>query len=315
MAVINVAERFQGCSASQEQKDLRIAGVAVRVFEVSFDDNELLPNKQIAALTASYGGVSVPAILDAHPNDANWFVFTKTARPDVSGVHWIVDVNYQYMENPFTRLAEIDWDFTEEPAIVENDITGKAVASSAGEPFDPPIQEMACDIVGRISYAASQFDGLIAANYIDAVNDGSLRIDQVYFPAYTVKINKWKGKKTYWGTTAYWEVYLEIQIRLAYKPGTSDIYGWQKQILDQGFYRRGTFADAVSGGTIIGKVPIRNRDIATIQSGDGINADDQVSSPVLLDGNGGILAEGSPPVFLYFETKKRRNFNIFNLRW
>ena len=98
-------------------------------------------------------------------------------------------------------------------------------------------------------------------------------------------------------------IYLEIQIRLAYKPGTSTLYGWRKQIIDQGFYQKGSD----------GKVPILNSDLST----DDVNPDDQVTSPVLLNGQGYILTTGTPPapVLLYFETKKKRNFGIFNFRW
>lgn len=316
MSVVLVAEDFGGIYSEQHIEELRTLGMAVRAFKVSFSGTDTLAQKQVAALTASAGGVTIPAILEVHPADANWYCISKTARPDVSGVHWIVECRYQYMENPLTRLAEIEWDFAEEPAIVESDVTGKALVSSAGEPFDPPILENACDIVGRISYAASQFDALVAADYNGSVNQSNLWIDTVPFPPRTVKINKWKAKKAYWGTTAYWEIYLEIQIRLAYKPGTTTLYGWDRQQLDQGFFRAGTFEDAVAGGTIIGKVPIRNRDIAAYQDESaGINPDDQVTSPVLLDGTGGILAQGADPVFLYFRCKKERDFSIFNLRW
>jgi hypothetical protein len=315
MAVLSVTEEFDGSSSGQQLDGLRVFGQAVRIFKVMFGPNDTVADKQIAALSASFGGVRIPSIFDAHPADANWYCISRTARPQTSGVHWMVEVNYQYMENPLARVAEIEWDTAEEPAIVESDINGDAVCASSGEMFDPPPQEMVCDIVGRINYAASQFDGLIAADYTDSVNNATMRIDSAYFPAYTVKINKWKGKKLYWGNTPYWDVYLEIQIRLTYKPGTSDLYGWRKQIIDQGFYRAGTFDDAVAGGHIVGKVPIRNRDLATYTDSDGINADDQVTSPVLLDGDGGILATGATPVLLYFETKKKRNFGIFNLRW
>ena len=313
MAVIKVTQPHAGCSVSQRRDGVNLAGEATLVYQVEFDSDETMAGKQSLALTASGGGVTVPNYGDTHPWGPEWFVVDKKARPGIGPLSWFVDVTYRYQQNPLERFAEVKWDTVEESAIVENDIDGQPVANSAGEPFDPPPREMATDLVGRITYAAATYDPLIVADYTNAVNNDNIQIDRANFPAYVIKINKWTFTPAYWGNVLYYEVYLEIHIRLAYKPGTTNLYGWQRQQLNQGFFYR----DAkLNKRRILEKNLPENFgiDLTTLPN----NGENPIDSPIWLNDEGHIISNltgFAKPSFLYFKTKKQRSFNIFQLRW
>jgi hypothetical protein len=288
-----VLENYKECGTDDEQGELYKTGMMNRVFDVMFEDAVTITNKQVYALTASAGGVSVPELDSVHPADSNWVCRRRSARPGNGPLHWRVLCTYEYSENPLTKAAQVEFLFAEHPEPIDVDRSGNAIVNSSREPLDPPLEKPFNDLLIRIVQNESFYDPLIAAQYIDRVNDNYVLINGVAFPPYTIKINEFNAKKFIWAGVGYYEVNYEFVVRYAVKPGSSEIFGHRRRILDQGLYE-------LDGSS---------RTRITDDNGDPI------VTPVLLDGSGGVLASAGTPYYHYWEVMDVVNFSIFIFRW
>ncbi len=296
MAVIGVTKEWkdmQGARIEGDETGLRENGTAGIYYLVKFDGSDDIEQREIQALTASYGGVSIPDLYAAHSSNTGWYVKSKFASP-ISPTIWRVEVVYEYIPDPLNQPPVYEWDFVvnQEPigyGYKYNDYdTLVAITNSSGEPPDPPLMEDTYDLVVRVRRNTSSFSALTAKEYIGAVN-----ADEIWsHPIHTVRCNYWKAQMRRAGSVNYFEEQLEFQFRYDLSPEGTYL-GWWRKFPDMGFRTK------ASGQTVGTEI--------LDESGQPI------SNPVLLDGSGGVLGEGLPTVYRYFLTKKIKTFStVFN---
>ncbi|HOQ06082.1 MAG TPA: hypothetical protein PKY88_12815 [Anaerohalosphaeraceae bacterium] len=288
-----VIELYDDCGVDDQQEELHSSGTLTRTFRVVFAKSVTIPKKQVLALSASANGVSIPQLNEEHPEDSRWICRRRSARPEVGALHWRVTCTYEYSENPLEQEPKVEFLFAEHSEIVDVDREGNALLMSSGEPLDPPLEEPFNDLVIRITRNEESFDPLLASQYVDTVNSNTMIINGTSFPAYTIKCESISASKFKWGSKTLWEVSYEFVVRTAAKPGTSEIFGWRRRVLDQGFYK------------------LENGKRVRITDANG----EPIVSPKLLNGSGGELPEQSSPYYHYFETKPMKDFSVFNFQW
>lgn len=295
MAFEDVVENFEECGTDDRIESIHTTGHLTRVFDVRFTAATPLTERQVACLSASAGGTAIPAIDAVHPYDNHWICRARTSRPQNGGLHWKVYCTYEYRVPPLTEEPVIVWDFAEHMEMIEETRAGNKIETTSREPLDPPLTEPYHDLVLRVDKNYTSYDALTAADYMNSVNLNVMQIDFALLPAYTMLLSMWKADKFYWGETAYWKHHFEFMIRLAKDPMDGEIIGWRRRIADQGFY---SLAGGWNGNPA---------DKQRLLDRDG----EPVTTPQLLNGFGGVLPDGDPPVFNIFETKKMRDFSIF----
>lgn len=162
-------------------------------------------------------------------------------------------------ENPLDRPPEVSWSFAQFQRVAEKDMAGNAILNSAGQPFDPPIQVDDSRPVCDIERNEDTFDPNIVFAYKDAINSDALDIGGLTVLPGQAKMSNIGARRQFENSQYYWKVNYQIQVKAD---------GWALSILDQGWYKTG------------------NNGKPTPCLDDQGN---EVTSPVLLDGNGGQL--------------------------
>jgi len=285
MAVISVTEDWQRRTANFRPDD---AGAAL-VFTVGFDNQTSPKERPLLAASASYGDVRVPNMWEAHPYTPVLWVQDKDIQA-LSPFFYEVTVIYGVrspdifkqgqspMVHPLDEPTDITWTFVTTNEPIDRDIDGNPLTNSADESFDPPITKDFHDLVLRIERNRAAYSALMAGEYIGAVNSDNFWD----FPPRVVRCMDFSAKLMRTGTTTYWRVTYEFQIRFNFLEGTD--WGWRRRILDQGF--------RVKAGADENNKPIYQE----LKDED----DNKLSQPVKLDGNGQELGVGDVPVFLKF---------------
>ncbi len=193
-------------------------------------------------------------------------------------------------ENPLDRPPEVSWSFAQFQRVAEKDITGKAIVNSAGQAFDPPVQIDDSRPVCNIDRNEDAFDPTVIFQYKDAINSDALDIGGLAVLPGQAKMSNISARRQFENSQFYWKVSYEIHIK-------SD--GWALSILDQGLYKEG----------------VNNKPTPCTD-----DAGNEVSVPVLLDGQGGQLAlppappgQTGAPVFLTFEVYTQLPFEALAL--
>lgn len=245
---------------------------------VLFDNNDAPINRPILATTASASGVSVPAMFSTHPLD-NWmYVYEITPTP-VSTFLYEVSVQYKSIDDPLAISPVIKWDSESSQEPIDEDANGKSIANSAGQAFDPPIQETFHDKILKIERNEGTFDYERASAY-----EGSINSDTFWgFAAGKVLCRAMKADPRRVAALAYYTVNYEFVIR-------ED--GWKRRIKDQGLATKND-----DGELVIAK------DVD----------DNTMTEPILLDGSGKALAAGADAKWIEFETKTKKPFSILGL--
>lgn len=220
----------------------------------------------------------VPARGDTHPANS-WAFCDSIEISHVDGQSYSITASYKDYGDPESRMAEVQYtsNVTSETidiALVSDGLGGlkwAAIENSSGEPYT--VEEDFHDGVFTATGYLSTWTASTAAAMRNCTNNALWYGNA----AGTLCIKKFDAEPEMFGTTKYWKWSLEIHAR----PD-----GWLRNILDQG---------------------TRTKDI------DGIHAildDDgnQVSTPVKLDGSGGVLADGEDAEYLPFRTKYSANF-------
>lgn len=285
--IYEVTENWTGRTAELTAEDgaLYAEDISVRTYTVDFS---VLP--AIAATMVHYariaddGTTKIPRLWEQHPYNS-WSYVQRISANQV-GPHTVeVTVEYQTLEDPVARPPEIEYLFavTNEP--VDQDRNGDAIVNSAGELFDPPITKDQHDLIIHIKRYQYSFDPVQASQFEGSVNSANFL---GYAPG-LVKCNVYRGKQLRLSGLWVWEVIFEFEVR-------ED--GWQKRILDQGF-RTHTGTDDDTG------VPL----YAAIKDTSGV----PLSAPTLLNGDGGLNPDTSPPVFHQFELENQYDFSVLGL--
>jgi hypothetical protein len=234
-------------------------------------------------------GCRIPAIWEAHPYDANTYVISKSVAMYAGPFCWKVTVNYKYIPDPLLEPYTVDWLFSSCTEPIDKDKSGAALVNSAGEPFDPPIQEEFNDLVLRITRNEAAYDPALASEYKKAVNSDQF----LWFEPYTVRCNLFEGRRIRIGNLFYYQVNYEFIIRQD-PDADGNISGWKRRILDQGFREK--------TGTDEGKPTY-----ALILDDNGT----PINQPALLDGSGSKLDDAADPYYFSFETKPSKSFAFF----
>lgn len=239
-------------------------------------------------LTASFGGVSIPAMRAAHPDDASAKV-TKvgSARPlgGPATTKWNVTVQYDDItsdtpeDNPLNDPVRISWGHRTYTEVLEEDIHGNPIDNSAGDMFDPPLEQASHGLTLRVVRNEASFSASEAHDFADTINSNSCTICGLSIPGRVGKVIEISGEKAERNGQAYWTVtyMLEFNRRT-----------WDRRPIDIGMY----YLDAGERKQFVDK------DKRPMQK------------PQRLNGSGG---EGNGAVFLTFECNEQRNFNTLGL--
>lgn len=300
MAVLSVSEVFSGRSRKVAKDWTR---TYTRTFRVITDNSHdggqevtyAVPIVFGSIYTNGFSGFGGVGAYTATEYDGGAFANEFNAEPDGAddGKSWLVTVGYgpfdpqQFPENPLLKPLEIEGGFNPYEEVVDEDQTGKAVVNSASDPFDPPITEEDPRQVLTIVRNEPSFDWATAYQYRNAVSSDEFW-GAAPGQAKVVRISAKRAWDQYLAANSitpggfFWIVTYEFEF---------NIKGWHRFVLDQGMRK-------LSGG---------NQSLIVLLDGTS------VTSPVLLDGNGGVLAASAEPVFLEFITKPELPFAIFNL--
>lgn len=208
---------------------------------------------------------------------------------------WLVRVEYrtrqidplQANEDPLDRPAQIEWSFVPYRKVVWEDIDNNAIDSSAGEPFDPPVEIDDSRPVLRITRNESGFDPARAVEYQDAVNDAAFFGGAVG----QVKVASISASNQFEAGIEFWRVSYEFHFRRE---------GWALKVLDRGFLR------LTAGARTLATLPAHD-------ASGGKILDQPVSAPILLDGAGAPLAVGGTPQYRTFNVYKSKDFSVLGL--
>ncbi|MBN1377863.1 MAG: hypothetical protein JXA04_01355 [Gammaproteobacteria bacterium] len=233
----------------------------------------------------------IPQPWAAHPYSPWTFVSRQHAEYGNGPFEVVVTIEYTTIEDPLNQDPIVEWlsARTHEPVDTAFDGSGSptvAIVNSANESYDPPLTKEISDKVLRITRNQENFDHDQAHQYEGAVNSDTF---WGYAPG-KVKCKRIEGRETRVMDLVYWVVVYEFEIR-------QDSHGWQRRIRDEG-YRKKTGTDSEGKPTY-----------ETIVDDNGT----PLSQTSLLDGEGQVLADSSPPVFLYFDIDVKKNFSDLGL--
>lgn len=200
---------------------------------------------------------------------------------------WKATVNYeptdpnQNASDPTARPALIRRALSKYKKAVFKDAYGKQYTSSAGEPFDPPIEIDDSRPILTITKNVIAVSDDTFTKYRDHVNEKAW----FNFAAYTVKLSGMETTSKYENRIRYEEWTVEFEIN----PD-----GWVEKVPDRGYYVRSLrrFPRLKAIEDITGRV---------------------LNSPANLDGNGLLQDQTLPPVLLEFDPYPAIDFAGLNL--
>jgi len=189
----------------------------------------------------------------------------------------------------------------EEVVEVAKDKDGKTVPvlNSAGDAFDPPLMEVSKRQVIFITktYTSSQILPYTFNRLYNSVNRNAMTIADVPLVSRGAWMTSLRPTIRKQSASVYdWKIEFEIEVK-----GNNERY--DRQVLDRGFSYLELLNDYYSGA-------IRKPGDASkwyrrviVQEQTSTGEQKQSTSPVLLDGNGGLLKDTSKPIFLVYRTK------------
>jgi len=274
----------------------------MRVFKVTCNS---VSDGPAVVLKANDGVTRIPRYWESYPGDSLALcIKVGEAVPYEDRLHWIIPVEYgprnndrpervpssssQLYANPLRKPPEISFgsvtiDKEVDRAYKVGDFRNNPsdpIHNSAGQPFDPSLTQPETHVLiyivkNRGSIGTDNFSPADIYSYESTVNSGGIRIAGINLPSMYARMNRVTGTKKYYEATgdSYYEVSYEVEINPV---------GWQRKVLDQGFYTR----DAVTGV------------LSKITDSDG----EFIQEPVMLDGSGQKLAVGADPVRLTYNT-------------
>lgn len=288
MSITSVTEIWSGETWSDELSGAREYDKLYRVIS----DNPA----ESAATVRSAGGI--PALGAAYGADAGAFCRSRSARRiDDSRLVWEVTARFSTIENeepadPLSREPKIRWTSQMILKPVIRDLNGDACVNSAGDYFDPPLEQEFPRWIVNIQWNATVVPTGILS-YVGAINSGAIVIDGVAIAAERARVVGIDiSEVQVENETAFRSITIGVEVRHA------DDDPFDVEALDQG-YR-----------IVDPEDPSKRVDIL-IEDEDGNS--NRPSAPVLLDGSGGKLADPDPDnaVFITFETVPRADLTTF----
>jgi hypothetical protein len=242
------------------------------------------------------------------PLPTNAYLTARRLRADSQSetpLHWIVTASYssapvsseekdkEENPDPLNRKAKFRWSTNLYREAVEKDIDDNAILNSAGDYFDPPIERDRSNWVLTVTRNMTSVPAWLLDYNNCPINESSFTVDGI-----TVE-----EKKARLTTIDIGEEQIENNVK--YRVLTMQIEfkkeGWTAKILDQGLRKRTDLA----GGWKQVHIEVEN-DNGELS---------KVTSPVMLDGEGGVLDEPSPDtaVFLDYELYEAKDFSVLPL--
>ena len=235
----------------------------------------------------------LPAYGELHPSpisDAaycNQIAYTMTDRGDTPTA-WTVTASYTSARSldetdPTSDEVLVAWqsEIYQEP--VFQDVNSQAILNSAGDYFiDPSPTRDTADLIATIQANVTSVPTWVLT-YQNRVNNGSITIGGLAIAQGVAKLQRLTiGNREKRNSTTFYPLTFEIHLKEA---------GWRFKPLDAGFREIGY------GGLV-----------QIINDGDG----EEVTTPVLLDGNGAVLANPSPStaVFANYQVYEEKDFTV-----
>jgi len=185
-------------------------------------------------------------------------------------------------ENPLARPAVIEWDGEEfqRPFRENKDLDDKPFLNTAGDPFDPPVEQDQERPIVRITRNQASFEPSFARLYANAVNEDTW----FGYEPFSVKCKPIRARSTREGQLDYWIVTYEFHL-------TEEGELWiPTKVLNAGFHQ------LVNG---------QRKEILIGAS--------RPSSPVPLNEQGGVNSPLLAPVNLKFRLYRKLPFGPLNL--
>jgi hypothetical protein len=260
--------------------------------------SEPATNPRSLVLGASYGGVTVPSIGDAHPV-TGLPVARVDFDPEDPSTPEIYRVTVEYGQSqdadgltggtePWSRADRV----TRRPVVYEEavlvDREEVPYQNSAGDPFADPLivkKRNSLKIIAR-RRRKSTFDPNAAEACIDTLNGSAITLDGESIPAFQAVLHSVETRDAVWSDgTPYYEITLEIEVQRS----VSLKY---KEVQDKGFI-------CIEGGQrVAASVPMTDGAGNEVKGMDGRALRVPVSAPVFLDADGTSTTTPTTKVFV-----------------
>ena len=186
--------------------------------------------------------------------------------------------------DPLSREPRYEWFEIRAAVPIYWDLDGNSIASSAGEPFDPPLEQEESRLGFRVErfreYTTLQAMGEHLYSVANKLNAEPF----LGAPAETARIASARAQLIIEGGIPYWREAYEVHFREQ---------TWNRSVLDQGVYRIYTVG-----------MPGTPDEYENIVDANG----QPIANPVKLDGNGQVLAPGEQAVYRNFRTYNTISF-------
>jgi hypothetical protein len=174
----------------------------------------------------------LPTLGSRYSQDTAAKFLNKTAEKTGSRKVWNIKVNYVTPsedtpeENPIDDPVQIAIDPRPRTIVVDKDNSGRAILTSAGDPFDPPYEDEESDVTLTLvrNETSADFDDIEEFN--GSVNSANITIAGKVIPARGGKLT-WSAAKQERNGYAYYTHTYKIDCK-------ADL--WDLQILDHGLY-------------------------------------------------------------------------------
>lgn len=185
------------------------------------------------------------------------------------------------IENPLLRPADLSWDHVYVMKPLERDRDGNAILNSSYERFDPPPETEDVRQVLTVVRNQATYNAQLYQTYANTVNE----VDWMGFKAGTVRLMKLSAVRQFENGILFWRVTFEFHIRSG-SIATNEADAWAIRILDRGYFKWDGF----------------DRELIRSPTGS------LITTPALLDGDGGVLEPGDDPVYLTFHYLPQQDF-------
>lgn len=287
MPVTSVSERWSGTESNETATE--------RTVNREFDVIATRPESG-DVLNEIRTDPDIPGVGGAHPRISGYYCQNVGIAQAEGPTKFRVTATYGTtvvgdVTDPLSEPPEASWDALEDQREIDTDLDDEPIASSAGEPFDPPLVESEADpvFVWTKNYSSATVTASWLASFANKTNDASVEIvgeTVAIGEALQLGVPRAQFVPGRDGVSAYWRVTFRIALRIG---GGAE--AWHRRVLDQG-YR------ALNG------------DDELVMLVD--QAAKPLNQPSLLDGTGHKLTAGSP-VFLSFRTKGTADFTDLDL--
>lgn len=160
------------------------------------------------------------------------------------GKTWSATVEYGPRDvrddvNPLLEPLEVSWSFARFEEIVDKDLQGRAIATSAGEPYDPPVKRDSNRPTLQVVRNERVFVASMAYNFSDCVNatpyithdireePGKVKVSNINA---TRQYSQWLADNTSDGLGG---IYWKVQYSFEWKRE-----GWQADLWNNGLYQK-----------------------------------------------------------------------------